>query len=150
MKNFEGYLKRKLGDSYVLLAGGGHKKLSELVSSESQRIFTIGGTDYYLYSPYSTTVNLDNVYVDFTSTQTISGAKTFSGANGFTYSGIGSGTTDSYRPVWFSYNGVDGRPVIDTDFTYNPSTNILKVTKVNGLAKNLYEVISDTCLPDRL
>lgn len=29
MKNFEGYLKQKFGDSYVLLAGGGHKALSD-------------------------------------------------------------------------------------------------------------------------
>ena len=29
MKNFEGYLKQKLGDSYVLLAGGGHKAISD-------------------------------------------------------------------------------------------------------------------------
>lgn len=30
MKSFDGYLKKKLGDSYVLLAGGGHKAESSL------------------------------------------------------------------------------------------------------------------------
>jgi len=29
MKSFEGYLKEKLGDSYVLLAGGGEKSLND-------------------------------------------------------------------------------------------------------------------------
>ena len=29
MKSFEGYLKEKLGDSYVLLAEGGHKAISD-------------------------------------------------------------------------------------------------------------------------
>ena len=29
MKSFDGYLKKKLGNDYVLLAGGGHKGLSE-------------------------------------------------------------------------------------------------------------------------
>lgn len=32
MKSFEGYLKRKLGDSYILLAGGGEKSLSDFLT----------------------------------------------------------------------------------------------------------------------
>ena len=33
MKQFDGYLKQKLGDSYVLLAGGGHKSLGEFIGT---------------------------------------------------------------------------------------------------------------------
>lgn len=33
MKSFDGYLKRKIGDSHILLAGGGTKALSDLVES---------------------------------------------------------------------------------------------------------------------
>lgn len=33
MKSFDGYLKKKLGDSYVLLAGGGHKTLNDFYTS---------------------------------------------------------------------------------------------------------------------
>jgi hypothetical protein len=33
MKSFEGYLKEKLGNSYVLLAGGGTKSLGDFVGS---------------------------------------------------------------------------------------------------------------------
>lgn len=33
MKQFEGYLKKKLGNSYVLLAGGGNKTLSDFIGS---------------------------------------------------------------------------------------------------------------------
>ena len=35
MKSFEGYLKKKLGNSYVLLAGGGHNDLNELLNSQN-------------------------------------------------------------------------------------------------------------------
>lgn len=35
MKSFEGYLKRKLGDSYTLLAGGGHYSLDNILHGNS-------------------------------------------------------------------------------------------------------------------
>lgn len=65
-----------------------------------------------------------------TGTQTFAGEKTFSSANGFTYSGIGVATDNTYRPIWFAYNGQNGRPVYDTDFTYNPSSNAMKVGQI--------------------
>lgn len=40
MKNFDGYLKQKLGNDYVLLAGGSHKALSDfLMSSDAQNTY---------------------------------------------------------------------------------------------------------------
>lgn len=76
--------------------------------------------------------------------QTFAGTKTFSTgvtiASGtstkavFNYSDIQAGTSDAARPVWFAWAGQNGTPVIDTDFTYNPSTNTVKADKFDGLA----------------
>ena len=76
--------------------------------------------------------------------QTIAGTKTFSTgvtiASGtstkamFNYSDVQAGTSDAARPVWFAWAGQNGTPVIDTDFTYNPSSNTLKATNFDGLA----------------
>ena len=60
-------------------------------------------------------------------TGTLYGTYDFKSANGFTYSGMATGTDDADRVVWFSYNGIIGRPVYDNDFKYNPSTNTLKI-----------------------
>lgn len=56
MKTFDGYKKRALTDEYALLAGGGHKPLSD----------------------FSTSGHTHSQYVDLISAQTISGVKTFS------------------------------------------------------------------------
>ena len=76
--------------------------------------------------------------------QTWAGTKTFSTgvtiSSGtstkavFNYSDIQAGTSDSARPVWFAWAGQNGTPVIDNDFTYNPSSNTLTATNFNGLA----------------
>ncbi len=76
--------------------------------------------------------------------QTWAGTKTFSTgvtiASGtstkavFNYSDIQAGTSDAARPVWFAWAGQNGTPVIDSDFTYNPSSNTLKATNFDGLA----------------
>lgn len=42
------------------------------------------------------------------------------------------GTTNATRPVWFSYNGDNTKPVINTNFQYNPSTQTLTVGNING------------------
>lgn len=79
-----------------------------------------------------------------TDTQTFGGTKTFAtinttnlnitGASGFNYSGIETVTGNTARPVWFAYDGVNGKPVINTNFTYNPSTQTLTVANLLGTA----------------
>lgn len=64
---------------------------------------------------------------------TASGGATFSNAN-FDYSGMEVGSANAARIVWFSDSAKRGKPVYDTDFTYNPSTNTLTVTNVTGTA----------------
>lgn len=73
--------------------------------------------------------------------QTWKGVKTFStgvtvsATGGFEYSGIETGTSAGARPVWYSYLGKNGRPVIDAShFTYNPGTQTLNVANMSGLA----------------
>lgn len=73
--------------------------------------------------------------------QTWKGLKTFStgitvsASGGFEYSGIETGTSTGARPVWYSYLGKNGRPVIDAShFTYNPGTQTLNVANMSGLA----------------
>lgn len=74
--------------------------------------------------------------------QTIAGTKTFStgvtvsASSGFNYSGIESASSNSARPVWFAHDGgVNGKPVYNDNFTYNPSTQTLNVQNVNGIAE---------------
>lgn len=62
-----------------------------------------------------------------TATRDMYGVFDFKTASGFNYSGIGAGTDNADRNVWFSFNGKRGVPVYDDDFKYNPSTNTLKV-----------------------
>lgn len=59
---------------------------------------------------------------------------TVSAAAGFNYTGIETATGNNTRPVWFSRDGgAYGTPCINaTKFTYNPSTNILKVGALDG------------------
>ncbi len=68
----------------------------------------------------------------------------FKSANGFTYSGIGTASDNAARPVWFSYNGVTGRPVYDNDFKYNPSTNVLTVGSITGSAASATKATQDS------
>lgn len=42
MKSFDGYLKKKLGDSYVLLAGGGHKSLDDFSMAHNHPYIPMG------------------------------------------------------------------------------------------------------------
>ena len=53
-------------------------------------------------------------------------------------------STNSFRHVWFSYDGEDGRLVYDNDFTYNPATNVLNVGSITGSAGSVaWEHITD-------
>lgn len=47
----------------------------------------------------------------------------FKSTNGFTYSQIGNASDMVARPIWFSYNGVLGRPVYDNNFKYTPGAS---------------------------
>lgn len=79
--------------------------------------------------------NIVNTYVPKAGNVTITGTKTFSGANSFVYSGIETATSNVERPVWFAKNNNNGTPVVNADqFTYNPSTDTLKVGNVTGNA----------------
>ena len=79
-----------------------------------------------------------------TDTQSFGGTKTFTtinstnltvtGSDGFNYNGIGSGTVDVARPVWFADNSGNGKPVVNTNFTYNPATQTLSVANLSGTA----------------
>ena len=54
MKNFEGYLKQKLGNDYVLLAGGSHKTLSDfLMSSVAANTYLLRNTNSEVLSQFS-------------------------------------------------------------------------------------------------
>lgn len=79
-----------------------------------------------------------------TATRDMYGVFDFKSSNGFTYSGIGTGSDNTARPIWFSYNGITGRPVYDNDFKYNPSTNTITIgtgtlsaTAYSGTAANV-------------
>lgn len=79
-----------------------------------------------------------------TDAQSFGGTKTFITINssrltvtesdGFNYSGIGPGTVDAVRPIWFADNSANGKPVVNTNFTYNPATQTLKVANLSGTA----------------
>ena len=79
-----------------------------------------------------------------TDAQTFGGTKTFAtvnatnlnvtGASSFNYSGIGPGTADATSPVWFADNYANGKPVVNTNFTYNPATQTLTVANLAGTA----------------
>ena len=50
----------------------------------------------------------------------------------FNYSGIGTGTANVARCVWYSDNSQVGTPVKSDNFKYNPSTNVLTVGALSG------------------
>lgn len=83
---------------------------------------------------FSASVNIDTLT---SGNLTVGGLSTFSnsayftGAGGFIYSGMQSSDENASTPVWFSQNGITGRPVYDNDFRYNPSTNTLTVGTIN-------------------
>jgi hypothetical protein len=84
--------------------------------------------------------NHDSSYLKLTG-GTVTGATTFSDTvvtisktSGFIYSGMGTATTDVARPVWFNHANTTGIPVYNSNFTYNPSTQILTVKNLAGNA----------------
>lgn len=79
-----------------------------------------------------------------TDAQSFGGTKTFTtikstnltvtGSSGFNYSGIKTATESKARPVWFADSSGNGKPVINTNFTYNPATQTLSVANLSGTA----------------
>lgn len=79
-----------------------------------------------------------------TDAQSFGGTKTFAtinstnltvtGSSGFNYSGIETATESKARPVWFADSSGNGKPVINTNFTYNPATQTLSVANLSGTA----------------
>lgn len=79
-----------------------------------------------VYTLGTSSLKWNNVYAT-TFTGNLTGNATISAKDGFTYSGIGTASDNVARPIWFAYNGVNGRPVIDNDFKYNPSNNTITI-----------------------
>lgn len=81
-----------------------------------------------------------SAFVHKAGTETITGDKTFSTTSSFTYSGMSAASDSVYRHVWFNWNGVNGRPVYDDKFQYNPGTGSLKVNSITGNAATASKV----------
>lgn len=100
-----------------------------------------GDTSLKLSLPIASTTKSGIVTTD---AQSFGGTKTFTTINstkltvtssdGFNFSGIDTGTADAVRPVWFANNTGNGKPVINTNFTYNPATQTLSVANLSGTA----------------
>lgn len=110
------------GKQTILIKGSGNNQTrialpiasttkSGIVTTDAQ---SFGGTKTF------TTINSTNL--------------TVTGSDSFNYSGIGSGTVDAARPVWFADNSTNGKPVVNTNFTYNPATQTLSVANLSGTA----------------
>lgn len=76
----------------------------------------------------------NGAYVPLAGDTTITGIKTFSTSSGFNYSGIENATSNADRNVWFSHASKIGTPCYNDSFKYNPSTNVLTVGSITGLA----------------
>lgn len=110
------------GKQTILIKGSGNNQTrialpiasttkSGIVTTDAQ---SFGGTKTF------TTINSTNL--------------TVTGSNGFNYSGIETATESKARPVWFADSSGNGKPVINTNFTYNPATQTLSVANLSGTA----------------
>lgn len=101
-----------------------------------------GDTSLKLSLPIASATKFGIVTTD---AQSFGGTKTFTtinstnltvtGSSGFNYSGIEIATGNKARPVWFAYDGINGKPVVNTNFTYNPATQTLSVANLSGTAQ---------------
>jgi len=73
-----------------------------------------------------------DLYYNPSSNTLSSAGVTVRAAGGFNYTGIQTGTTNSARSVWFSEDGIVGKPCVSANFKYNPSTNVLTVGALSG------------------
>lgn len=100
-----------------------------------------GDTSLKLSLPIASAIKSGIVTTD---AQSFGGTKTFTtinstnltvtGSSGFNYSGIETATSNKAGPVWFAYNGINGKPVVNANFTYNPATQTLSVANLSGTA----------------
>ena len=101
-----------------------------------------GDTSLKLSLPIASTTKPGIVTTD---AQSFGGTKTFTtinstnltvtGSSGFNYSGIETATESKARAIWFADSSGNGKPVINTNFTYNPATQTLKVLNLSGTAE---------------
>lgn len=101
-----------------------------------------GDTSLKLSLPIASTTKSGIVTAD---AQSFGGTKTFTtinstnltitGSSGFSYTGIETATGNKARPVWFAYDGINGKPVVNANFTYNPATQTLSVANLSGTAQ---------------
>jgi hypothetical protein len=114
-----------------------------VITSTDQRVqqtnntSTNGSLRVLLSSAANDTEAFDKVYKNSSLTYNPSTKKLFTydleTSHVFNYSGIETGTSAGDRPVWYSYLGVNGRPVINANqFKYNPGTDTLTVGTVSG------------------
>lgn len=94
------------------------------LNPKTTNVYTLGTSSLKWNNVYATTFT-GNLTGNVTGNLT--GNATIQANNGFTYSGIGTASDNVARPIWFAYNGVNGRPVIDNDFKYNPSNNTITI-----------------------
>ena len=107
-----------------------------LIKSESQSDASIKGS---VLPRTTVTGNFMVGSSTTTPTGTYYGSHTFKTANGFTYEGIESGTTDSARCIWFAHTSKTGTPVYNENFKYNPHTRTISLTnadKTTSLSAN--------------
>lgn len=142
--NYGDIVTRATGDS----AGNNilDKYISEIAISEHTgnsfkfKAYDGNGNDQNeIVLPIDTTGTLASLLVN--GAQTLLGIKTFTDglaitSKEFRYKGIESATANADRVVWFADSGEKGKPVYNTNFTYNPSTKTLRVENIVGTISN--------------
>ena len=127
-----------------------------LIGASGKRYLSFGGAGIQAYNASSVAstlyLNYNGGALEVGASETpltsgnFYGPYDFKSANGFTYSGIAAATTNAERNVWFSYDGVTGRPVYDNDFKYNPSTNSLHIVHGSGNAAQELHITYNTTI----
>lgn len=107
-----------------------------IIGTSGRRYLSMGGAGIQAYLADNTAGTLyvqhEGGVLDVGSTSatgTFRGEYEFVTADGFTYTGIGSASDNVARPIWFSYNGITGRPVYHNSFKFNPSAISLSLTR---------------------
>lgn len=99
------------------------------------------GTTYWRYP--SNMAKTGHLYTwDYNQNATFPASITISKVGGLKYTGINSGTDNVNRKVWFADSSSDGTPVVNANFQYNPSTNILTVGSITGTAGKVANALS--------
>lgn len=111
------------GKQTILIKGSGNNQTRVALPIASATKSGIVTTDAQSFGGTKTFVTINSSNLTITS------------SSGFNYSGIEVATGDKARPVWFAYDGINGKPVINTNFTYNPATQTLKVANLSGTAE---------------